>query len=143
MHSSVTAERFIVGCGAVIVNASGMVLMVRQGAGYWGNQWIFPGGKLEPGETLEACARREVLEETTCSYDQVKQIGAYVSYDPHTSFEKQVVLIYYLGKYTAGIPTPGDGVTDAKWFTPEKIEDLASKNEVPTILIRILHDALR
>lgn len=143
MHSSVTAQRFIVGCGAIIVNSSGMILMVRQSAGYWGGQWIFPGGKLEMGETLEACARREVLEETHLDFEIVRQVGAYVSYDPQTSFEKQVVLVYYLGRYTTGIATPGDGVTDTKWFTAEKIEDMSSKGEVPALVVRILHDALR
>lgn len=142
MHSSVTTERFIVGCGAVVVNGSGMILMVRQAAGYWGDQWIFPGGKLEMGETLEACARREVMEETGCEYDTVRQIGAYVSYDPKTHFEKQVVLIYYLGKYTTGRAMPGDGVTDTKWFTVEQIEAMIARSEVPAILERVLHDAL-
>ena len=28
------------------------------------DKWIGVGGKLEPGETVEACARREVTEET-------------------------------------------------------------------------------
>lgn len=143
MHSIVTTERFVVGCGAVIVNSSGMVLMVRQRGGYWADKWIFPGGKLEMGETLEACVHRETLEETTLRIDLEKQVGAYISYDPQTSFEKQVVLVYYLGRYTTGIATPGDGVTDTKWFTPEKIEDMAARGEVPAILIRILHDALR
>ncbi|WP_424357492.1 NUDIX hydrolase [Methanocella sp. MCL-LM] len=138
-----TTERFVVGCGAVIVNSSGMILMVRQMKGYWADKWIFPGGKLEMGETLEACVHRETLEETTCLFEIERQVGAYISYDPQTSFEKQVVLIYFLGRYTSGIPTVGDGVSDTKWLTPEKIEEMAAKGEVPAILIRILHDALR
>ncbi len=143
MHSIVTTERFVVGCGAVIVNSSGMILMVRQQKGYWGDKWIFPGGKLELGETLEAAARREITEETSLEVDLERQVGAYVSYDPQTSYEKQVVLIYFLARYTTGIATPGDGVTDTKWFTPEKIEDMAARGEVPAILVRILRDALR
>lgn len=135
------SDRFIVGCGAVIVNDSKMILMVRQSEGYWGGKWILPGGKLEIGETLEEAARREVLEETTCHYDTVRQIGAYVSYDPQTSFEKQVVLVYYLGKYRSGIATAGDGVTDSKWFDAEKIKSMAETGEVPAILIRVLNDA--
>lgn len=139
---SVTTERFVVGCGAVIVNSSGMILMVRQMKGYWADKWIFPGGKLEMGETLEACVHRETLEETTCRFEIERQVGAYISYDPQTSFEKQVVLIYFLGRYTSGIPTVGDGVSDTKWVTPEKIEEMAARGEVPAILVRILHDAI-
>ncbi|HMK47150.1 MAG TPA: NUDIX domain-containing protein [Methanocella sp.] len=137
------ADRFIVGCGTVVVNDNGMMLMVRQSGGYWGGKWIFPGGKLEMGETLEACARREIAEETGCSYDTIRQVGAYVSYDPDTSFEKQVLVIYFLGRYTSGIPRPGDGVTEAKWFTIERIYEMATRGEVPALLIRVLDDAIK
>ena len=55
--------RFIVGCGAIVTGKDKKMLMVRQQVGYWAGKWIFPGGKLEMGETLEGAARREVLEE--------------------------------------------------------------------------------
>jgi ADP-ribose pyrophosphatase YjhB (NUDIX family) len=136
------ADRFIVGCGAVVTGKDKSILMVRQQVGYWAGQWIFPGGKLEIGETLEAAARREVLEETGCSFDTVRQIGAYVSYDPYTSFEKQVVLVYYLGEYTGGKLIIGEGVTESGWFSTDEIEAMAAKGEVPAILLRVLEDAL-
>ena len=136
------SERFVVGCGTVVVNAGGLVLVVRQQSGYWGGKWIFPGGKLELGETLEACARREALEETGCDFDLVRQVGAYVSYDPSTPFEKQVVLVYFLGRYRSGVATAGDGVIEAKWMDTGAIENLAAKGEVPALLIHVLHDAL-
>jgi 8-oxo-dGTP pyrophosphatase MutT (NUDIX family) len=62
------------------------------------------------GETLEAAARREVLEEAGCSFETVRQVGAYVSYDPHTSFEKQVVLVYYLGRFDSNAFDPMPGI---------------------------------
>lgn len=37
----------------------------------------FPGGKKEHGETLEAAAKREVLEETGAKVEQLQQIGVY------------------------------------------------------------------
>jgi ADP-ribose pyrophosphatase YjhB (NUDIX family) len=46
------------GVGALVVH-HGRVLMVREG-----DTWLLPGGRLEPGESPEAGARREVREET-------------------------------------------------------------------------------
>jgi ADP-ribose pyrophosphatase YjhB (NUDIX family) len=134
--------RFIVGCGAIVMGKDKRMLMVRQQAGYWAGKWIFPGGKLEMGETLEGAARREVLEETGCTFETVRQIGAYVSYDPQTSFEKQVVLVYYLGNLAGGRLIVGEGVTESGWFFADEIEAMAAKGEVPAILLRVLEDAL-
>lgn len=136
------AVRYIVGCGAVVIGDDKKILMVRQMAGYWGGRWIFPGGKLEPGESLEAAAHREVLEETGCRFATIRQIGAYVSYDPDTSFEKQVVLVYYLGQYAGGRLIVGEGVTETGWFGVDAIEAMAAKGEVPAILMKVLKEAL-
>jgi 8-oxo-dGTP diphosphatase len=136
------AVRFIVGCGALVIGKDKKILMVRQMVGYWGGRWIFPGGKLEMGETLEAAARREVLEETGCHFETMRQIGAYVSYDPDTTFEKQVVLVYYLGSYSGGTLVVGEGVTESGWFDVDTIESMAAKGEVPAILLKVMKDAL-
>jgi 8-oxo-dGTP diphosphatase len=136
------ADRFIVGCGAVVTGKDKKILMVRQQIGYWAGKWIFPGGKLEMGETLEGAARREVIEETGCNFETIRQIGAYVSYDPHTSFEKQVVLVYFLGEYAGGKLIVGEGVTESGWFSAGEIEAMAAKSEVPAILLKVLDDAL-
>ncbi len=55
---------------AVIGNSEGQVLILREASAetYSGNtqsgRYQLPGGKLDPGETFEACLKREVLEET-------------------------------------------------------------------------------
>lgn len=40
------------------------VLLVERGYGPAAGRWSLPGGHIEPGETAEAAARREVQEET-------------------------------------------------------------------------------
>ncbi|MBE6905983.1 MAG: 8-oxo-dGTP diphosphatase MutT [Ruminococcaceae bacterium] len=49
---------------AVLKNEQGEILICQRGAGgSCAYLWEFPGGKLEPGETLEQCAVRECREE--------------------------------------------------------------------------------
>ncbi len=48
------------GAGGVVFDARGQVLLVR----YRSGGWAFPKGHIEPGETPEQTARREVHEET-------------------------------------------------------------------------------
>jgi 8-oxo-dGTP diphosphatase len=53
----------IVGVG-VVVAEEGRVLLGRRSSGAWSGTWSLPGGKLEQGESLADCARRELEEET-------------------------------------------------------------------------------
>ena len=39
--------------------------------------WGLPGGRLEPGEMPEDCARREIYEETSVELNSLKLIGAW------------------------------------------------------------------
>lgn len=49
---------------AVIWNDQGRILIDRRRQeGLLGGLWEFPGGKVEPGETIEACIQREIQEE--------------------------------------------------------------------------------
>lgn len=49
---------------AAIIESHGKVLVARRPpGGRHPGRWEFPGGKLEPGETLEQCVVREMLEE--------------------------------------------------------------------------------
>jgi diadenosine hexaphosphate hydrolase (ATP-forming) len=50
----------VLGAGGVLFNPQGQVLLIRDRQGFW----CFPKGHLEPGESLEQAALREVEEET-------------------------------------------------------------------------------
>jgi len=48
---------------AVIQGEDGRVLIARRRDGVFAGLWEFPGGKVEPGESREACLERELKEE--------------------------------------------------------------------------------
>ena len=49
---------------AVITDAQGKILIDRRKQeGLLGGLWEFPGGKIEPGESVEDCVKREIKEE--------------------------------------------------------------------------------
>lgn len=51
--------------GGLVHDGRGRVLLVRHPPGKgWGDAWVTPGGRLEPGETVLEGFRREVCEET-------------------------------------------------------------------------------
>lgn len=50
--------------GAVLYDEEGKVLLAKRPKGKaLADKWEFPGGKLEPDESLEACVVREIKEE--------------------------------------------------------------------------------
>lgn len=60
-----------VGVGVLVFNAGRILLGKRKGAHGAGN-WAAPGGHLDFGESVEECARRELLEETGLTALSVK-----------------------------------------------------------------------
>jgi len=59
-----TAPIPAIGVGGVVFDELGRVLLVRRRSPPQAGLWHIPGGRLEAGETLAECCRREVLEET-------------------------------------------------------------------------------
>ena len=78
--------------------------------------WSFPKGKLEPGETFEQAARREVLEETGMSCRLVRFIG-HTEYVDRKGRPKAVA--YWVMAPEAGSFRPNGEVDELRWVTLE------------------------
>jgi 8-oxo-dGTP diphosphatase len=61
LHGETKAVR--VGVGVIVVRDAKVLFGLRRGS-HGGGTWSFPGGHLDAGETVEACALRELHEET-------------------------------------------------------------------------------
>ena len=67
------------------------------------NSWQFPGGRLEFGETVEECARREVAEEAGISIRNVAPSG--FTNDVFIDAEQHYVTLFVSSEYDSGQPT--------------------------------------
>ncbi len=63
---------------AAVIYRDGLVLItLRPSSGLLGGLWEFPGGKIEPGETLEQCLQREITEELGVPISVGEPFGMY------------------------------------------------------------------
>ncbi|WP_417585240.1 NUDIX domain-containing protein [Pelagibacterium sp.] len=102
---------------AVIVD--GRVLLVRHGyvAG-----WQMPGGGVDPGESAEQAARREVLEETGFAIDgEMRLFGFYHA----TAFTDRdhVALFLAGGAREVRAFTPNKEIAEIGWFDLENLPE--------------------
>jgi 8-oxo-dGTP diphosphatase len=107
----------IVAAGGVLIDRKNRVLLVHRPR-Y--DDWSFPKGKIDPDETIEKGALREVKEETGLDCRIVRRLTA-SSYKYRTRRRGSLrpkVVHYFLMKRTSGrLRVPGDEVDQAKWFT--------------------------
>lgn len=77
--------------------------------------WNFPGGRIEPGETMFEAAIREVKEET--GYE-VQLTGTTGVYQFISSLNYHVVMFHFTGIVTGGsIELGADEIKDCRWVT--------------------------
>lgn len=84
--------------------------------------WALPGGFVDEGETLEAAAVREALEETGLQVRLERQFHAYS--DPSRDPRGPTVSIVFLGT-ASGEPRAGDDAAEVAAFALDELPALA------------------
>jgi 8-oxo-dGTP diphosphatase len=79
------------------------------------DDWSLPKGKLDPGETWEQAAVREVREETGLECELGEELSS-TSY--HDRKGRSKLVRYWLMDVVAGEFTPNDEVDELRWLTP-------------------------
>ena len=103
MHSSPLPAPALpqVGVGVLVVRDR-LILLGRRKSSHGAGAWAAPGGRLEYGEDIEACARRELLEETGLTASSV-ELGPY-SNDVFPEAERHFLTVFVVARGIAGTP---------------------------------------
>jgi 8-oxo-dGTP diphosphatase len=112
------------------------VLLIRRKHEPFRGHWALPGGFIDMEETLEASARRELLEETGLAPRRLVQLGTYG--DPGRDPRGRTISVVFLARVTAAAgEQAGDDAADARWFPLARLPRLAFDHR------RILREARR
>ena len=100
----------------LIVRDGKILIAQRRVNASLGGLWEFPGGKRKPGESFEACLRREIMEELGLTIAVLEQVSS----AEHRDATCQVQLRFYRCTVLTGEPQPL-GCEACRWITPAEI----------------------
>jgi A/G-specific adenine glycosylase len=105
-----------IAAAAVIRRGQTVLIARRPPGGLLGGLWEFPGGKAEPGESIDQTLRRELREELAIEVDVLDTLGRYDHV--YTHFR---VSVYAFECRLRGRPPQLLEHTDLRWVRPESL----------------------
>lgn len=103
-------------CAGLVVLKGDSTLVLRRAHPPRRGYLDTPGGFVEAGETLEAAARRECLEETNLAMGPVDWLGFYWDTYELKGFGRFPTMnFYYIGWWRRGTPRAGDDAGSLEW----------------------------
>ncbi|AKG22807.1 8-oxo-dGTP diphosphatase MutT [Calothrix sp. 336/3] len=124
-----TPPHKIIGVAVIWNDQSQILIDRRRPGGVMGGLWEFPGGKLEPGETMSDCIQREIREELGIEI----AVGEHLITIDHTYPHLRVSLTVHHCQYLSGIPQTIE-CDQVCWVT---VDDL-DKYEFPPANVQII-----
>jgi len=109
-----------VGVAAVILR-EGKVLLGERIGSHGANTWATPGGHLELGESIEACAKRETFEETGLVVNGFKKLS--FTNDVFENEGKHYVTLFVVASSNSGEPqiSEPNKCKQWKWFNLDEL----------------------
>lgn len=123
--------------GGIVFNKNKVLLTKHSANHHWG----FPKGLIDPGQTPEEAAVREVREEGGIKAEILGKVG-YSKYVYTWEGEKIFKIVtYFLMKYISGDPSLHDWeMEDASWFSPDEALKTLSFSQDKTLFKKALEE---
>jgi 8-oxo-dGTP diphosphatase len=106
-----TSDGLIVVAAAIVERDARFLLTRRVKGTHLAGAWEFPGGKCEPGESLEACLAREMMEELAVQC----VVGPSILVTRH-AYPERTVELHFFAVTISGDPVPQLGQA-MRWAT--------------------------
>lgn len=119
------------GVAVVVVGVAilrhGRVLAARRSGPEHAGGWELPGGKVEPWETPETAAVREIDEELGCAVEVTGWLDGSEPIDGGPGADRELVLRICTARLVGGEPVPaGEGGHDMiRWLAAEQLDEVA------------------
>jgi 8-oxo-dGTP diphosphatase len=132
-------DRPFVGAGAVIVQDSRVVL-VRRGSEPMKGKWTIPGGMVELGETVRACAMREAREETglRVEAEEILDVVDSIIPGPNGRMQYHYVLVDFLCRPRGGSLQAGGDAAEVRWVEAQDLDSYELSEAANSIIRKAL-----
>ncbi len=112
-----------VGASVIVEDAQGRILLQKRADNHC---WGYPGGSVELDEVVEEAARRELLEETGLTAENLELFGIFSGKDTHYIYPNgdevsNVDIVYLCKDYSGELKCQEDEVEELRFFSWEAL----------------------
>lgn len=116
---------------SVALVRDGKVLLIKRAFAPYQHLWTLPGGRIEPDETIEQCATREILEEIGVTIRNPRPVMVQ-SLGREGTFR---LAVFVTADFTGKI-VPSDEIADHKWVEPSALISFRTTSRLDDVLAR-------